>query len=393
MICLKKLFSKSMKICIIATSYPNVDGIGNTFVEQLVNEFARQGNICTVISPLNIYYDSKKTLLYKEYEEKIIDGKYKVYVYRPRTNVWNIPLIPISTTRHAAQKAIERTIDELNDKFDCIYCHFFASGILAWHYAHKHKLPLFVATGESRIPGKFQFPCFSFSWKKFKRDTNGVVCVSSKNYDECIELGYADKIKCQVFPNGVNLSEYYRMDKRICRVDLGFDESDFILTMVGEISDRKGQKRVIDALDKLQDNQIKLVVIGRGDELPQRPFLMNIGKVPHHQIPIYLNASDAFILPTLREGCCNAIVEAMACGLPIISSDRKFNYDILNTENSIMVDPEDVDKIAGAISALYQDRDLTNKLAEGAFTKAQTLDISRRAKNILSFIQYQIKNV
>lgn len=382
-----------MKLCIIATSYPNKDGIGNTFVEQLVNEFARLGNECTVISPLNIYYDSKKTLLYKEYEEKIIDGKYKVYVYRPRTNVWNIPLIPISTTRHAAQKAIERKIDELDKKFDCIYCHFFASGILAWHYAHKHNIPLFVATGESRIPGKFQLPCFSFSWKNFKRDTKGVVCVSSKNYDECVELGYADKNKCQVFPNGVNLSEYYRMDKRGCRADLGLDEKDFILTMVGEISDRKGQKRVIDALDKLQNNQIKLVIIGRGDELPQRHYLMNIGKVPHHQIPVYLNASDTFVLPTLREGCCNAIVEAMACGLPIISSDRNFNHDILNTQNSIMVDPEDTEKIAEAINTLYQDRHLTQKLAEGAYAKAQTLDISLRAKSILSFIQDQIKKV
>ncbi len=68
-------------------------------------------------------------------------------------------------------------------------------------------------------------------------------------------------------------------------------------------------------------------------------------------IPNYICASDVFVLPTTAEGCCNAIIEAMGCGLPIVSSDRAFNYDILNEENSILVDPESVDEIDNAIIA------------------------------------------
>ena len=381
-----------MIICIIASGYPNEDGIGGTFVEQLVNAFVRQGNRCTVISPLNIYYDPKLASLYNEYEEKLVDGKNKVCVYRPRTNVWNIPLIPISTTRHAAQKAIEHTIEELGEKFDCIYCHFFASGILAWHYAHKHNIPLFVATGESKILERFQFPCLSFSWSKFKRDTNGVICVSSKNYEECIERGFAEKEKCKVFPNGVDLQLFKPLNKRECRNHIGLADEDFLLITVGEFSDRKGQNRIIKAVDNLSNASIKTCFIGSGEAIDERSFIFYKGKVKHTELPIYLNAADVFVLPTLREGCCNAIVEALACGLPVISSDRKFNYDILDETNSIMVDPENINQISMAIKALYDNNEKRQNLSKGAVYVAKSLSIDQRAENICTFIRERINN-
>lgn len=375
-----------MKICVIASGYPNEDGVGGTFVEQLVNEFVRLENKCVVISPLNKYNNYRNSLLYKEYEEKVIDGKYKVVVHRPRINVKNIPLIPVSTTRYWSQKAIEQTISDYGYDFDIIYCHFFASGILVWHYAHKHNIPLFVATGESKIRSHFQAPCLGFSWRKFRQDTNGVICVSTKNLEECIGLKYADADKCKVFPNGANLREYKKLDKAECRKRLNIPGDDFIISVVGEISERKGQTRIIAALDSLKNSNIKLMIIGKGDLLPERDYIIHNGKVPHSQLPVYLNASDVFVLPTLREGCCNAIVEAMACGLPIISSDRKFNYDILDSTNSIMADPMDSDEIAKAIDELYKDNKKRLMLSEGALNKSVTLSITLRANNILKFI-------
>ena len=243
-----------------------------------------------------------------------------------------------------------------------------------------------MATGESKIRSHFQKPCLSFSWKKFRRDTNGVVCVSTKNLEECIGLGYADPAKCKVFPNGVNLEVFKPMDKAECRKKLGFAENDFICATVGEISERKGQVRIIEAVDSLANPDIKTLFIGKGDALPDREYNLYTGKVPHHELTTHLNAADAFVLPTLREGCCNAIVEAMACGLPIISSDRKFNHDILDESNSIMVDPLDSKQIATAINTLYNDSDRRKKLASGALAKAQTLSIIQRAENIISFI-------
>ena len=99
-----------------------------------------------------------------------------------------------------------------------------------------------------------------------------------------------------------------------------------------------------------------------------------------------MNCADIFVLPTLHEGCCNAIIEAMACGLPIVSSDRDFNHDILDETCSILIDPTNTKEIAKAIKTLKENKSLRDKLSQGAIDKSQTLTIDRRAKKIIDFI-------
>ena len=344
------------------------------------------GHHCVVVSPLNTF-DYKDTTLYKEHEVKILDSGHSVEVFRPRIWMRNVPYLPVSTNRYFAQKSIERVLQTVGQKFDAIYCHFFASGINAWHYAHQHSLPLYVATGESTIRPRFQKPCWSFSWDHFRKDTHAVVCVSTKNLEECVSLGFADRGKCKVFPNGANLKLFKPLVRHQCRKQLGFNDSDFITITVGEFSNRKGQQRVIQAIDSIGEPAIKSIFIGRGEELPIRDYVLFKGGVPHDDLPVYLSAADVFVLPTLREGCCNAIVEAMACGLPIISSDKDFNHDILNQGNSILVDPNRPDELAVAIKELFLNPKKKEILSEGALESSMELSIDKRAENIMAYIQ------
>lgn len=380
-----------MRICVVSTTYPNEDGIGNTFVEQLVNAMTRLGHQCVVISPLNTFGNNRSSI-YKEHEIKDLGDNLTVEVFRPRVWNRNIPLIPISTNMYFAQRAFERTIKKHKLVFDFIYCHFFASGILAWYYAFSNDIPLFVATGESKVKLFQQKPCLSFTLKKFRQYVSGVISVSTKNMDECVSLGYADSNKCKVFPNGVNLQLFKPLDKETCRRQIGMDGDVFLLVTVGEFSDRKGQNRIIKAIDSLSDARIKVCFIGKGEPIADRDYVFYKGSVKHDELPVYLNAADAFVLPTLREGCCNAIVEALACGLPVISSDRSFNYDILDSTNSILVNPEDIKQIADAIKSLREDELKRSSLSEGALEKAKSLSINQRASNILNFIKSRINN-
>ncbi|MBR4016782.1 MAG: glycosyltransferase family 4 protein, partial [Oscillospiraceae bacterium] len=106
---------------------------------------------------------------------------------------------------------------------------------------------------------------------------------------------------------------------------------------------------------------------------------------PAH-IPEFLSAGDVFVLPTLNEGCCNAVVEAMGCGSAIVSSDRSFNYDVLNKDNSILIDPENIQAIREAVIRLKEDDALRHKLSNQAYADAQNLSIKERTARILQFI-------
>ena len=168
---------------------------------------------------------------------------------------------------------------------------------------------------------------------------------------------------------------------------LGITESDFVLAFVGWFINRKGSLRVSKAIEKLNDDRIKIIFIGKGQEEPDCKGIIFKGALPHDEIPRYLNCADAFVLPTLAEGCCNAVIEAMACGLPIISSDREFNWDVLNADNSIMVDPENVDEIANAIAELRDNSEKRKEMSKAALHTAANLTIRIRAEKIAEFME------
>ena len=383
-----------MNICVTAPWYPVGDETKYVFVEQLVKAFVRLGHKCIVVVPYNTYFDKKRHFP-PEYEEKNVDQINKIVIYRPRYWNRNIPVVPISSAYYMASRAFEKVIISNDFSFDCIYCHFFIPATIAWPYAHKHNVPLLVATGESSIPQKLQKSCFSFTWKKFRKDTCGVVCVSTKNLDECIGLKYADKSKCGVFPNAIDNSRFKKLDKEKCRKQLGIPDNKFVVAFVGWFSERKGASRVAEAIDKLNDDSIGVLFIGQKQkDYDVEPLCKNIifkGAVPHNDVPIYLNAADIFVLPTLKEGCCNSIIEALACGMPVISSDLPFNYDVLNENNSLLVDPNNVDAIREAICKLKSDDDLRNKLSLNALFSAGKLTLNVRASSIVQFIESKIR--
>lgn len=134
-------------------------------------------------------------------------------------------------------------------------------------------------------------------------------------------------------------------------------------------------------------NNLKLVLIGAGENITVNSNVLFQGTVPHDELVYYLNAADFFILPTLAEGCCNAIIEAMACGLPIISSNLPFNDDILSQNNSILIDPLNITEIRLSINKLLENPCFLLKLGENSLLMSRNLTITQRARNIVEFMK------
>lgn len=371
-----------MKIAFYTPAYPGTHDTSHyAFVKQLIDAIAAQGNECHIVVPYNCLHYKKFAPRQEEYSV----GGNKVVVYRPYyfslSNIRVLKWVSIITYKQALKKAESK----LPTDIEAIYGHFWKSGYAGYGYAKEKNLPLFVATGESNIKKMFSLPKDLSVFREFVR---GVICVSSKNQDESIQLGLTTKVKCAIFPNAVNAELFHKMDKTACRKQLGLPEEDFIVIFVGWFNERKGSRRLSKALDTV--GGIKSIFIGKGEQEPDCEGVLFKGYLPHDEVPLYLNAADCFVLPTLAEGCCNAVVEAMACGLPIISSNLSFNWDVLDESNSILVEPTNVEQIAQAIKSLKEDRYLRDILSDGALKKAESLTIEHRAAAILSFINKMI---
>lgn len=380
-----------MNICIIAPRYPYKDNMEFVFVKKLVDEWAKMGHRCVVITEFPLLTFFRKRISYKPrhytYE---VEPQKAVEVYNPRSLNFTLTVGNVSVGRWLASRLIDRQIKRTGMRFDFIYCHFFSSALLAYRYCHKNNLPLFVATGESDItmPPK---PGRHFTWETFRSTTNGIVAVSTKNKNEATEKGLIDSTKCQVFPNGTDLSIFHPMDKKASREKLGLPQDVFIVSCVGFICERKGQNRLLGAVRKLNNPIIKLLFLGKEATLDSFSLegdeILFKGSVENKEIPYYLCASDVFCLPTRAEGCCNAVIEALACGLPVVSSNLPFNWDVLDDSNSIMVDPNNTEEIAQSIDGLFNNNYLCKRLSEGAMKKATQLGIEHRAGAILKFIE------
>lgn len=369
-----------MNILIITPAYPDRYKVHYPFVKQLVDEFARQGHRCFVIAPYSITNNKR---FYPMFEK---DGP--VNVYRP--NYLSFSNLTIGKARLSdvlRREAIMRATKKLSIKPDVVYCHFWESAVDAFPYACKNEIPLFVASGESSIAALINPKEISQVLRDY---ISGVVCVSTKNKDESIAIGLTTADKCMVSPNSVNSSLFKKLDKAECRKKLGISEDKFVISFVGAFINRKGSKRVSEAISSLKGEPVYSLFVGKGDQEPDCQSILFKGRLPHEEIPVYLNASDAFVLPTLAEGCCNAIVEAMSCGLPIISSNLPFNWDVLDESNSIMIDPNDLGAISDAIARLRDDKALRERMAAASLAKAKSLTIDQRAEGIIQFMNSKI---
>ena len=283
--------------------------------------------------------------------------------------------------------ASQRVAISLEQKPDIVYGHFlYPGGLAANSLAEKFRVPSTVVLGES----SFSLYEEHIGIERIKNDLSKfskIISVSELNKSICVERYGTDPNKIAVFPNGIDSCKFYPRDRLVSRESLGLPMDRTILIFVGAFVDRKGPLRVMDAIKDKPD--IGVVFLGNGPELPKGSQVIFRGPVSNEDVPIWLSAADIFVLPTLAEGSCNAIIEAMACGLPIISSDRPFNREIVDSSCGLLVDPRDIGELGYAISSLVHDETKRNIMASNALIKSKVFDLSVRVKDMIDWIRLE----
>ena len=373
-------------ICFFVRGYPTKEDPFFAFIRPVVCSIADNGYKCTVICPQSVtsaYHNHVK--IRPKHWTDITDKGNKIDIFQPKyISVSNYEFKGRSLSLMLEERAFKSGYNLVKkNNFDLIYGHFWDVGMVAADVTDD-KIPLVVVTGEDVINVNKQFD--NKKIEKLLPRVNGVISVSTANLMESKTEGLLKlNPKTIVLPNSVDKKKFCKLDKGDCRNKLGLDPKAKIAIFVGDYVERKGILRVVEAAKSVPN--LKIIAIGKGPQKPESEQIIFKGTVAHDELPLYLNAADFFVLPTLAEGCCNAIIEALACGLPIISSDLSFNKDVLNENNSILIDPLNVDEIANAIKKLVSSDSLQDRLSYGALKTSEQLSIDVRGKKIVDFLE------
>lgn len=381
-------------ITVIAGNYPAEGHMVLVFVQQLVHAIIDMGIKVTVVAPQSVVHKLvHKEKFFPKHSQAVTENGNVYDIYRPYTlSFGNRDYFSKFTTWYN-KRAIVSIVKKIGS--EVLYSHFWSSALPVYEYAAKNNCPLFVACGEGDDAIENMIKTISKESKeRLSSAVTGVISVSSENKRKCIDFRLATKDNIDVFPNCVNTSIFHKMDVTEIKEQLGITENDFVIGFVGGFIPRKGPDRIAKAITKLNDPHIKVMFIGKPFSGYAYEFdcpgIIHKGPLNHDLLSQYLNCADVFVMPTQKEGCCNAIVEALAMGLPVISSDGAFNDDILDEHNSIRLNPDDVDAIASAIRKLKEDVVLRKQMSEYSLSRHNEYAIEGRAIRIVDFINRQV---
>lgn len=379
-------------ITVLTSDYPAPGHAANVFVQQLVHAMIDNGVKVTVIAYQSIVHKliHREKLLPRRSNAMTKSGaEYKVY--RPYT--LSAGNRDFNLIKWLNKRIVTSKVADVGG--DILYCHFWSTALNVCEYARLKKIPLFVACGEGDDDLENMVKIIpQDKLKLLAKAVTGVVSVSSENKRKCIEYKLINPDDVEVFPNGVDTALFRKVDVTSAKRKLGIKEDDFVISFVGSFNYRKGPDRLAQAIKNLNDQKIKVMFIGRSFKGYEYDFdcpgIIHKGPLEHDLIAEYVNCSDVFVMPSQKEGCCNAIVEALAMGIPVISANRSFNDDILDEKNSIRINPDDVNALSKAIQTLRDNKELRKSMSDYSLSRHNEYSIYSRAKKILKFINIQI---
>jgi len=175
--------------------------------------------------------------------------------------------------------------------------------------------------------------------------------------------------KIEVLHRGVNLEVFRpdRMHGESLRRGLGIKKDDIVVLFAGRLVPVKGLKYFIEAAKILVRKNRKLKFIVAGDGVLRSKYEKEVRSCGssikfigyRHDMSDVMNAADIFVLSSLSEGCPNAVLEAGACGKPVIATDVGAARDlILNGGTGLVIEPRKVDELCAALEKLVANYDL-----------------------------------
>jgi glycosyltransferase involved in cell wall biosynthesis len=223
------------------------------------------------------------------------------------------------------------------------------------------------------------------SW--VKKETNRVIVPSESTKADLIQLGF-DNLRIRVVPEAPSGIFKPASRESIETLKKKYNISGKYVLGVG-INVRKNTENIVRAFDLARAGQdLKLVFVGlpKYTDVRETRNIRIAGQVPLQELPVFYSGAEALVYPSFYEGCGLPILEAFACGTPVVTSNVSAMPEVAG-DAAVLVDPYDVNSIAdGIIKALKGPKGLIEKglarVSEFSWEKTaqMTLEVYREAK-------------
>ena len=301
------------------------------------------------------------------------ETRYGIRVLHPRYPL--LPAVGMSVAPLLMALAVYPLLRRLRGEYDVIDAHYFyPDGVAAALLGKWLRVPVVITargTDINLIP-RHRGPRRMILWAARRAAHMITVCQALK--DELVALG-ADAGKITALRNGVDLERFRPVDRDAARKTLGLRRT--TLLSVGHLIERKGHHLVIEALADLPDCELLIAGDGEMDAalraLATRFGVADrvrfLGAVPQEELRHVYGAADLLVLASSREGWANVLLEAMACGTPVVATRIWGTPEVVQSRAAGVLVPE---RSAAAIAAgvrelvaSYPDRSATRRYAEG----------------------------
>jgi glycosyltransferase involved in cell wall biosynthesis len=246
------------------------------------------------------------------------------------------------------------TLIKLKKDFNIIDAHFaYPDGYAATLLGKWLKMPVSITLRGTEVPLS-KMPERKKRMLIALKNATRIFSVSDSLKKHVVSLG-AENNKIQVVGNGIDIEKFYPLDKIQMREKLDIPANAKVLISVGGLVDRKGFHRVIDVLPELvvkYPELIYLIVGGESAEgniqkqleeqvsrLKLEKNVRFLGAYSSKKLKEPLSSADLFVLATANEGWANVFLEAMACGLPVITTDVGGNKEVVCDSNFGTITP------------------------------------------------------
>jgi glycosyltransferase involved in cell wall biosynthesis len=241
-------------------------------------------------------------------------------------------------------------------------CFLYPDGYAALKIARALSVPVVVQSIGSDI-NRIGDPISGLLTRTVLREADSIVTVSGHLCAQAIEMGAAPGTTRAVV-NGCDLSVFHPMNRSEARRKLGLNLEAEIVVYIGRMDVKKGLRELVEAASLLRSRRpnLQVYMVGAG---PDRPLIESAIQAQSaadciHALPacafddvaVWMAASDLVTLPSYMEGCPNVVLEALACGRPVVATSVGGIPEILSAAYGELVPPQGSGALAQALASV-----------------------------------------